>query len=362
MDYAKKIEILEAERADLEADLSMVAAAITSEEEGSAKQQRLSADKHDLNQRIIAITNEITALLNLLSSQQVKCERGFDGMVNENLYNSLRQNLWENISRTASSRCPNFRRNLCAEWGAEGFWFCPVLTSLRSPADLQQIQSTTTTMMITAAHIIPHCCKLHAVAASMDFDVDDVQNGLLLCKTFEVAFDAQQWCFVPSRDPSRPFQILLCDFSIAANDVVFLDNRGLQMSEQPTRLKWCDLHDVLVSLPKCVSRRALMLHAVHTLAKHGISSAGMSFQVWQQRIDSPPGAIRDWLKDVAMPTETIESKQRGRGTTRRRAFKQAAKQPKKRRRSRSTEQKQAQRRVTNQSTSVVVTEPNEAKA
>ncbi len=51
MDYVKKIEILEAERADLEAELSRVQAAITSEEKGSDEHKQLRSKEHDLNLR-----------------------------------------------------------------------------------------------------------------------------------------------------------------------------------------------------------------------------------------------------------------------------------------------------------------------
>ena len=156
--------------------------------------------------------------------------------------------------------------------------------------------------MITAAHIIPHSCKREAVTAAMNFDVDAVQNGMLICKTFEMAFDSQEWCFVPSLDAKSPFQIMLCDRSMAESDVVLLDNRNSKMSEQPVRLKWGDLDGLPVSLPSCVSRRALVMHSVHALKKFGISSAGMNYQIWQVRDDSP-GSIRDWLKDVELPEE-----------------------------------------------------------
>jgi hypothetical protein len=69
MEYSTKIDILEVKRAQLEAELSMVAAAITSEEEGSARQQRLSAKEHDLNQRIIAVDTQITAYVNAQARQ-----------------------------------------------------------------------------------------------------------------------------------------------------------------------------------------------------------------------------------------------------------------------------------------------------
>ena len=202
MDYNQKIEALESEKAELKVQLANLVRA----EEGSDKQKRLHEEKHDIRQQIIAIDNQITALIQCSS-------RPSNVMMNEDLERAMKKNLWDCISRTASSRCPNFKENLSVEWESEGFYCCPILKALYTPAELQQIKWT---KMITAAHIIPHSCKREAVTAAMNFDVDAVQNGMLICKTFQMAFDAQEWYFVPSLDAKSPFQIMLCDLTFVS--------------------------------------------------------------------------------------------------------------------------------------------------
>ena len=60
MDYNQKIEALEAKRDALEADLVKLTTDLLGAEEGSEKQKRLSEEKHDINQRITAVDNQIT--------------------------------------------------------------------------------------------------------------------------------------------------------------------------------------------------------------------------------------------------------------------------------------------------------------
>ena len=89
MDYNQKIEALESEKAELKVQLANVTAALVL---GSDKQKRLDTKEHDINQRIIAIDNQITAL--------IQCSlRPSNVMMNENIERAMKQNSMPELQR-----------------------------------------------------------------------------------------------------------------------------------------------------------------------------------------------------------------------------------------------------------------------
>ena len=220
-----------------------------------------------------------------------------DSLGDRLIKDAFAENPYLQISQTHSSRAPHFKRDLSAAWVQEQdvFQYCPVLLALYRKLEFLSINWK---RMITAAHIIPHCLRNHTVVRAMKFNVDDVQNGLLICKVFEAAFDQQQWCFEPGDALCGPFKIALMDQSIFNQDVVLVDNEGRYMQEQPAHLKWGDLHGLVVQLPTCVSRRALVYHTTKTFQRHNNTKIdSMNFDVWKVRLNSP-ASILEWLKDV----------------------------------------------------------------
>ena len=279
LDFAKKIEILEAKRDALE---KLLVPEMDKEE------------KHDIRQQIIAIGNEITLWIGLFPRPVDPTQAVLLQML-PMLASALTKNPWDSLSE--STRV-DMLPLISPQWGHLSFpRFCCVLQGYYTFDEVRLFPSGCEVWTV-GAHIIPHSSgksvqSLKPILKWSAADVDSCINAIPLCKEFEVAFDRLQLCFIFHATKGWVLRVMDPQLS-GVITLTHAKSRDVTRF-QPPNLTWGRVNGTVVKIADCVSRTALVYHSHFTAERHGHLEE-VTYEADKKRTGSPPEMVQEWMK------------------------------------------------------------------
>ena len=299
-----EIKALKMKRDDLESQLLVV---------GISEQK-----EHDIQQRIIAIDQQITGWIGRLPPVAPPVVSTKLLRLEELLCADDAEDCFDVASHGTDAM--NFRQKILKE---EPMWegtACVVLES-RTSMSLERKKALLHAGQSVGAHILPrgtgHQGNIAEVVLTGPKDVNTARNGIVMCKPLEVAYDAKMWCFAPCFEKSIPgcraYRFML-EPSLRGNketlcDPSRRDTRGNGSEEYRYPETWSDLENVVVQLPSVVSNTALAYHASRCCARwkqpFEIDDFRKRAPLNKGEKDSPE--LKRWSESVIPPEAQLET-------------------------------------------------------